>query len=228
MKKILTVFALALILCVPAAGAADKAPAPGAGAKDRVELGNISVDKKTRSIRMKVKTALKEGILEFMLVGEKGKTYESAFEAEKNIPSELNFALILIGAEAAPYDKLMEFVQQEKGREKLVKDYPASLLSLSLEQNGKAVPLDSVIRDREGEPFDLSWVYTGGQSVEGKYPPDGTRNFIAIWPNPASVVNLFSGHKNPYRGNYGYEMNTSNQKLDKGQEYTLVLKRSLP
>ncbi|MEW5734194.1 MAG: YdjY domain-containing protein [Thermodesulfobacteriota bacterium] len=225
---------LGLLLPAPFAGAKNQPAKPDGSkpavdmGKSTVDIGNISVDKATRSIRMKVKTALKEGILEFLLVSEQGKTYESAFEVEGNMPSELNFALILIGCEAAPYDKFIACTQKEGGQAELFKSYPASLLSLKLLQNGKPVSMDSVIHNREGKPSDLIWVYTGGQTIEGRFAPDGSRNFIAIWPNLASVVNLFSANQNPYRGPYGFDMNTENKKLDKGQEYTLVIERRVP
>ena len=62
-----------------------------------IKLNNILVDKIKKEIRISAKLAVTEGILEYLLVGNHGKTYESVFKIGDNKPSELNFALLLIG-----------------------------------------------------------------------------------------------------------------------------------
>ncbi|MCP3954596.1 MAG: hypothetical protein GY697_20610, partial [Desulfobacterales bacterium] len=64
-----------------------------------LSMHNIHIDKVKKEIRIPVRLAINEGILEYLLVGEHGKTYESVFKVAGNKPSELNFALLLLGAE---------------------------------------------------------------------------------------------------------------------------------
>ena len=193
---------------------------------DLVRLKNITINKKTREIRIAVKTAIDRGILEYLLVGEKGKAYESAFKTVDALPSELHFALILIGCEALPFDNFMRLLETAKGREDLKKNFPQTLLTLEIAQKGKSVPLSTVVRDREGKKDPLIWVHTGGRFLgETPYRADQELSFIGVWPDVSAVINLFSGRQNPYRGNFGFEMNTRSKGLKKDQDYEIVIRR---
>lgn len=223
-----------LVLAVAATGlwakqskpAPAKAPAAKKADGDVIAMKNISINKKTKEIRISVKTALQKGILEYLLVGDKGKAYESAFKVADNLPSELYFALTLIGCEPLPYDAFMKLLESPKGKEEIQKGHAASLLSIELLKGGKPAPLASVVRDREKGAGELIFVFTGGRFIkQSAYSADQERSFIGLWPDLSAVVNLFSTHKNPYRGEYGYEMNTATKGLAADQAYELVIRR---
>lgn len=210
----------------PPEGASMPMPPQAVDDGDFIRLKNITINKKTREIRISVKTAINKGILEYILVGEKGKAYESAFKVADTLPSELQFALILVGSDPLPFDKFMKMIETEKGRDALMKTCQSSLLTLEIQRMGKPVPLSSVIRDREGKKDQLVWVHTGGRFLgESPYRADQELSFIGVWPDVSAVINLFSGRKNPYRGNFGFEMNTKAKGLAKDQDYEIIIRR---
>jgi hypothetical protein len=188
-----------------------------------IKLNNIIVNKVEREIRMKVRLALDKGILEFFLVGDHGKTYESTFKISDNAPSELNFALLLIGSNPLPLDRVMQLADQHDGPDILRSRHRDSLVSIDILKNGKGVHLQQIVADREKKNRPQVWVHTGGIFIPGnRYAADLESGYIGIWPNERMVINLFPGHKNPYQGDFGFEMQ-SGLKVD--DEYELVIRR---
>jgi hypothetical protein len=59
---------------------------------------------------------------------------------------------------------------------------------------------------------------------DNRYAGDINLSHIGIWPDPSAVINLFSKAQNPYRGDFGFEMNTLNN-LVVDDTYELLLKR---
>lgn len=190
---------------------------------DIINLNNIVVNKVVREIRLKVRLALDEGILEFFLVGDHGKTYESVFKISGNAPSELNFALLLIGCRPLPFDRFRQLADQKDGREILLRHHRGSLVQISIRKNDKTIPIHHIIRDRELKNDSPVWVHTGSFFLPGnRYAADLESGYIGIWPDEKLVINLFSGRQNPYRGNFGFEIQ-SGLKVD--DVYELVIRR---
>ena len=192
-----------------------------------VRMNNIKVEKKTKTIRIGVTTVLKRGILEYLLVGDHGKTHETAFSIQGNLPSELNMALLLVGYEPLAFETFNALLQKEGGRSELMAKYKNSLLSMEIYKKGKKVPFNRLVKDREGSKDPLTWVFTGGYFAKqsGRFVPDATLSYIAIWPDRNAIISLFSTHKNPYRGEFGYEINKDNKSMKPGQDYEIVIKK---
>lgn len=201
--------------------------APRAEAGDIITLNNIVLDKKSKEISLKVKLAIKKGILEYMLVGEHGKAYESVFTIGENLPSELNFALLLIGCEPMDFNTLLNLQKSDIGYADLKKRYPKSMLEIEIYKDGKPVQKESLIKNRQGKKFDLHWVFTGGFFLKNnKFASDQALNYMAIWPDNSAVINLFSKQQNPYRGQFGFEINPEDPKLEPGQEFEIKIRRA--
>ncbi len=186
-------------------------------------LNNIVIDPVKKEIRMRAKLAILDGILEFFLVDEAGQTYESVFKIIDNKPSELHFGLLFLGFTPVTYDMYRSFLDQKDGLESLRKKN--CLLEIQIYQKGKAVPLSSIIRNREktGDQK-LTWVFTGGAfDAENQYAPDLADIYISIWPEIASVINLFSTAGNPYRGDVGYEM-VKDIPFTMEDEFTIIIR----
>ena len=194
--------------------------------KDMIELGHLTVNKINKEIRIKVKLAIEEGILEYLLVGHQGKTYESVFKLVDNKPSELNFALLLIGCKPLNFEKLMELISAKESSPDNLKGHEQSLLEIQIYQNGKKVPLSRLVKNREGSTKPLLWVYTGGYFAgENQYAGDAELSLIGIWPDPSAVINLFSTLGNPYQGDFGFEINKENKELKVDQDFEIVIRR---
>ena len=187
-----------------------------------LNLNSIVIDKAAKEIRLKVRLAISDGIMEYFLVEERGKAYESVFKIIGNKPSELNFALILLGFVPLEYDVFMKLLNQKDALIKLKKDYSRSLLDISAAKGNKNIPLGEIISDREGKDGELLWVYTGGFLINNnRYAGDASLSYIGIWPDDTTSINLFSSNKNHYRGNFGFEMKKG---LKVGDEYELIIR----
>lgn len=180
---------------------------------DSVRINDISVDKKSGEIRVKTAFAIDVGILEYFLVGEEGKTYESALKmSSKTKTSELNFALLLVGAKPVPFDEYKAFMKQKDGLTKLAAKYPKALFSIDMIVYGVKLSPMLFMKDREGIHKKLYWVYTGGYiNKTGKYMADIDYCSIGIWPDPSAPLNLFNMGSNPYGGdNEGFALTHPN------------------
>ena len=194
--------------------------------KNIISLNNITVTKIQKEIRIKAKLAITEGILEYLLVGHQGKTYESVFKVIDNKPSELNFALLLIGCKALKFDSLLELTNDPDGLEKLLKNHKESILEIDIIKDGKKVDMQSLMRNREGSGNGLVWVYTEGVFIEKHgYAADLEFSYIGIWPDMVAVINLFSTLKNPYGGDFGFEINKGNNELTVDQDFEILIRR---
>jgi hypothetical protein len=169
-------------------------------------INNIVIDTEKKEIRMRCKLAIPEGILEFFLVDDIGQTYESVFKITGNKPSELHFALLLLGFEPVPFDAFYKLLAEKDGLATLKKK--KCLLDIRIMKDNKEIPLSSVIRARETDKDKKPiWVFTGASFSEGnKYSADLESKYICIWPEIPTVINLFSAAGNPYRGDLGFEI----------------------
>lgn len=188
-----------------------------------INLNHIVVNKVRREIRMTVQLALEAGILEFFLVADHGKTYESTFKIADNSPSDLNFALLLIGCRPLPFDRFEHLTRQKDGLDRLLQDHKSAVLDIEIQKDGKPIPFYQILTDRESQDKAPVWVHTGSYFLPGnRYAADLEAGYIGIWPNERMVVNLFSAHRNPYRGDFGFEMQPG---LRVDEEYELVIRR---
>jgi len=193
----------------------------------QLRLQQMTIDKTAREIRLHTRIAIREGILEYLLVGADGKTYESVFQVAENKPSDLAFALLLIGVEPLSFERFTELRGREDGEAMLLAHHRKSLVTIEFFAGSRRLAIGRFIRCRESDPPPLHWVFTGGGFLpDNRYAADQELSFIAIWTDPAAPVNLFSSLNNPYRGPYGYEMNAESPELN--SEFIDILIRRVP
>jgi hypothetical protein len=190
---------------------------------NKVEINHIQIDKQKKEIRLKASLSITQGILEYLLVSEYGKTYESIFKISENMPSELNFALMLIGCEPMPFKLVQHFKSGGDAIHQLKKKYPKSFLDIRFLVNGKSIDIFQLIENRQKTKETLYWVYTGGFfDQKNKYAGDIELSYIGIWPDKSAPVNLISKNGNPYQGQMGFEMNIKNQEINKDSVIEIV------
>jgi len=228
MRKTLISASLLIIILftLPCVFGADRKLQPAADA-NIINLNNISVDKIRKEIRIKSNIAITEGILEYLLVGNQGKTYESVFKVIGNKPSELNFALLLIGCKAMNYADFLKLKDESDGLSKLRKHHRQSLLQIDILKAGQSYDLQRIMVNREKSTAPFIWVYTGGLMIKDHgYAADLELSYIGLWPDRVAVVNLFSGLKNPYQGNFGFEINKAlTEKLAVDQNFEILIRK---
>ena len=193
-----------------------------------IRTSNISINKQTKTIHIQSRLAIKNGILEYFLVGEQGKTYESVFKVSENKPSDLNFALLLIGCEPLNYQTFCEINSQKNAFEILTQHHKKSLVKISVLYKNKRIKMKQLLKNRENQEHQFCWVYTGGYFLkDNHYAGDIELSFIGIWADRTSVLNLCSQLKNPYQGNYGYEIAVDPEKMAINSEVEIVIERRI-
>lgn len=191
--------------------------------KRLVRIGGLSVDLIAREIHMECRAGEDAGILEYLLVAQAGKAYESRFVSVAGRPSDLHAALLLLGIEPVPFPRFQEAVALLRGEasvDEVRESLPAeSFLSISvvvLREDGTLGPRRSprvYVEERDGDNegelnegvLDSAWVFTGSFfNPSGVYAADATLSYAALWPDPAATINLLSAAGNPYRTAGGY------------------------
>ena len=215
---------LFFILALTAAGSSAKITATS----EAVIIHNISIDKETKEILVDAGLAIDQGILEYLLVGDAGKAYESVLTLKNNKPSVLNVALLLIGCRAFPFDRLRNYMENNAALEEWQHELKDSALEISFKIDGIRYPLEALISSREESPGDLVWIYTGGQVLENQgYKADNEYSYIAIWPDLVCPINLFSKTQNPYKGDFGFEIHPKIQ-IKKNTRIQIIIRKKKP
>lgn len=191
-----------------------------------IKTGNIEINKQTKVITIHSRLAIEKGILEYLLVGDHGKTYESLFKVADNKPADLNFALLLIGCEPLDFQKFVKIKQQQNAIEILKKNHPDSLLNISIVHKASSINLNKLIKNRETKTNSFTWVYTGGYFLkDNRYAGDLELSFIGIWSDQSAVINLCSLLKNPYKGFFGYETCIKPDNIKINEELKLIIQK---
>ena len=100
-------------ICLQSCTGGDDGAAPGkAQSSKTVKLPRLTVDIKNKTVTGSGRICLTSGILEYLLVAEGGKAYESVVEMDVK-PSDLHTALLVIGA--VPGEIPEEFTAEKKG-----------------------------------------------------------------------------------------------------------------
>jgi len=222
-KKLFLLLLTSIFLFYSWLGAAAEDKAGAADDNPVKVINNITIDTIKKEIRLNCQLALEEGILEFMLVDEKGQTYECAFKILENKPSELHFGLLLLGFNPVAFNDYKALLNN-KDAVKILKEKQC-LLELEIRKNDKIIPMDTILKNREsGKKEPLYWVFTGGFFTEKNvYAADLTMIYLSIWPEMSATINLLSDSGNPYRGEQGYEIAAKhNFKVD--DEFTLIIR----
>ncbi|BCU75497.1 YdjY domain-containing protein [Luteolibacter sp. LG18] len=164
----------------------------------RLRLGEITFDSKTREIRFPARVNMTEGLLEYLIVHEKGKVHESLFATAVS-PTRLNVVFTLLR-----YQRSQELyatdgpAEHEAGTK--FPDVPTEVkagarvdLKVEWEDAGKtrAVPVNEWIAHAVTEKQMPSgpWVYGGSEISNGRYHAEATGDVAAIFLSSSAILN---------------------------------------
>jgi hypothetical protein len=163
-------------------------------------LGSIRFSSATHEVRVPATLNMIEGVLEYALVHENGKTHESLLRTKVS-PTELNVALLLCNyephiKEAAQF--LTDPLPQTKARMALPMEREgANRVRLSVEWKDKdgavkTAPLSAWIRDLDSKkPLKTDyWTYTGSFVSPDGYAAEDDGSHIAIYFDLVALMNL--------------------------------------
>lgn len=166
---------------------------------DTYTIGDIQFNGKTHEIRFPALLNMTDGVLEYAIVHENGKTHESLLRTHVQ-PTELNLAMLLTHYEPHVADAakhLPEILPQTKALMAKPMEKPgANRIQIDLEykdKEGKAqrVPISEWIHDRKsGKPMELEhWTYTGSLINEVGFAADFDGSIAAIYFDLVAMIN---------------------------------------
>ena len=186
----------------PTAGTPPAAQALREVAPGILEYNGVRLDKKNRRISFPASVCFRQGLIEYLLVNEKGKTYESLF-ATKLSPLDIHLAMLLIGlkqdAQAnpnaiAPPPTLNPTYLQSAPK----LNGPSVRLSVAWIQDGKRKEVsaeDWILNLDTNHPMTNGpWTYNGSMIQNGVFLADQELSIVAVVTDPTALVN------NPRKG----------------------------
>lgn len=162
------------------------------------KIGKILFDAKTREIRLPAKVNMAVGLLEFLLVQQKGKVHESLLITDAS-PTHLNLAFMLL--RYPPSNELFSPLDETGHVTGILPDVPLAVkagarILIEVEWKdgeGKTQrsPINDWIQHKSGESVTPTgpWLYTGSVSHEGKYVPEITGDVAAIFTAQQAMIN---------------------------------------
>ena len=157
----------------------------------------VRLDKKNRRITFPATVNQREGLIEYLLVNEKGKVHESLFST-KLLPRDIHVALLLIGLQDDPKPNAMDRLPPSaidmaylQNAPKL--QGPPVLLSVAWTQDGvrKEVPVENwVFNLQTKRPMTQGpWTYNGSMVENGVFVADQELSIVAVITDPTALVN---------------------------------------
>lgn len=154
------------------------------------EIGGVQFDGATREIRVPCTVNMREGIIEYALVTETGKTHESMLKTKVK-PFDVQIALLLCHFEPHPGEliDLMANAQPElMALAKKKMEHPgANLVELAVEWNDKdgkshkAALANWIHSERENKPLNIPhWIFNGSDVGDGNFSADIDGSFISV------------------------------------------------
>jgi len=171
----------------------------------RMQIGKVVFNPKNREIEFPAAVNQTEGLLEFVVVHEKGKIHESLFATDVSA-TNINLAFKLLGYTASPelYFKVEEDGSLSSEFEEGTEEQRAGSrvqLSVELERDGKKVrePINKWITHAttEKDMPGSAWVYGGSFIYDGKFVSETSGDLIAVFLSNSALIN-FSGKDNQF------------------------------
>lgn len=191
-------------------------PPPYTVTETEIQLPGVTIDRRTREVRIEAEVCLTEGILEYVVCKPNTFEHESIFTTGAQ-PELVHAALLLSGLKPTPQLRGMGELWWERA---LRRPDSRVMIEVEWEEDGeeKRESLTTMLRNRElGEPtaegakaeareVEEAWVFAGSFM---QAPPNGGEKIYAgnlsgilvgIWPEPSTVIQYGLRSGNPYEG----------------------------
>ena len=178
--------------------------------ENRFKVGDIEFNKQSRIISFPAIFNQREGLLEYVIVHDKGKVHESLLRTSIN-PTHLNLALKLLRYQTSP--ELFP-LRDEEG-------FPSGLMPLVAPAVKAAARVEIRLLWKDGDTEHSAtvnecinntkndkamaagpWIYGGSAFYEGHFVAEMTGDIVAILTNEAAIFN-YPGDSNRVGENYG-------------------------
>jgi hypothetical protein len=153
-------------------------------------IGKVEFDKARRIVSMPARVCIRNEVVEYALVAEKGKTYESLFSTEAR-PVDIHTACLLLGLSAVP-------VSGEMNLPAPVPLTNAITIEVSWETNGRPVHvllpelicITSGRRDTTAPSMRVQrWLYNGSTIDQAGFAAQREGSIVSLIRDPAALIN---------------------------------------
>ena len=182
-------------VCAPLQATADDAPAPGATGQT-LDFRGIQIDKTKRTVTFPAAINMKQGMLEYLIVTETGKTHESLLST-KIAPYDIQVAMLLLGVKPAAKSGSEPPGQLNREYLKGAPQLQGEKVSLFVAWAGHRVRAEDLIwNTQENAPMtEGPWTYNGSEVFGGKFLAQVDGSVTALVRDSAALMN------NPRPGN---------------------------
>ena len=183
----------------PVTNAAAEAVKPSVTKLDetRYQIGGVILDRKNREIRFPAKVNMAEGLIEYMIILQKGKIHEALLITQA-VPTDLNLAFVLLRYPPSP--ELFSQINETGHPTGIYPEVPnpvraAARITMEVEwsENGttRRVHINEWLRDKAKDAALAPgpWLYTGSSFSEGKFIPDLSGDIASIKLDPYAMIN---------------------------------------
>lgn len=160
-------------------------------APGKYRLGKVKIDAAARTASLPAKVNMRDGVIEYVLTSEKGKTHEALFTTSAS-PMDLHLGCLLLGMKGAP-------LLGDVGSGMPLKSAESVKVSVTWETNGPPTvrPLSSLMRLAKGSPADPGkslpegpWHYTGSRFLaSGQFAAEAEGSLISLIRDGSALLN---------------------------------------
>lgn len=165
-----------------------------------VDFRGIQIDKEKRTVTFPAAVNMSDGMLEYLLVTDMGKTHESLLST-KIAPYDIQVAMLLLGIKAAPKADLEPPAQITKQYLQGAPQLTGETINIYLQWKDAQGPhrerAEDMIwnLDTNAPMTEGPWTYNGSGMYDGKFLAQIDGSITALVRDPAALVN------NPRPGN---------------------------
>ena len=163
----------------------------------RYQIGGVVLDRKNREIRFPAKVNMAEGLIEYMIILQKGKVHEALLTTTV-VPTDLNLAFLLLRYPPSP--ELFSQINETGHPTGLYPVVPAPVraaaritMEVEWSDNGttRRVPMNEWLRDnaKDAPLAPGPWLYTGSSFSEGKFIPNLSGDIASIKLDSYAMIN---------------------------------------
>lgn len=148
------------------------------------EMGGVQIDKNEGRIEFNAVVNMQKGLIEYLLVGDSGKSYESLLRTSVE-PYSIQIALLLMGLEGTNHPLAGQ------GDPRKPEGDPVRI-KIKMDNKGKIeeLPIEQWIFDKQDmaplKPMD--WIFTGSFINNGVFMAQVEKSIVAVFHDPAAII----------------------------------------
>ena len=163
----------------------------------RYQIGGVIFNRLNREIRFPAKMNMSEGLIEYVVVLQKGHVHEAFLLADIS-PTDLNLAFTLLRYKPSP--ELFSEIEESGHPSGILPEVPlpvkaSARIAIEVEWTHSGTThrctLNEWFQSRSSQTTMIPgpWLYTGSSSSEGVYIPELSGDVISVKPDRYAVVN---------------------------------------